>query len=89
MTRSSYGLYIVHMTVCTSSCLWLKSIALPVWSIYTLALIATIVGSVVLWEVLRRIPFVRWCLFGVKNINDKLNVSLGSENSERSEFSDN
>lgn len=66
MTRSSYGLYIVHMTICTASCLWLKSTALPVWLIYTLALIATFVGSVVLWEVLRRIPFVRWCLFGVR-----------------------
>ncbi|MBR5847134.1 MAG: acyltransferase [Bacteroidaceae bacterium] len=66
MTRSSYGLYIVHMTVCTASCLWLKGTALPVWLIYTLALIATFVGSVVLWEVLRRIPFVSWCLFGVK-----------------------
>ena len=66
MTRSSYGLYIIHMTVCTASCLWLKSTALPVWLIYTLALIATFVGSMVLWEVLRRIPFVRWCLFGIK-----------------------
>ncbi len=66
MTRSSYGLYIVHMTVCTSACLWLKSTALPVWSIYVLALIATFAGSVLLWEVLRRIPFVRWCVFGIK-----------------------
>ena len=66
MTRSSYGLYIVHMTVCTSACLWLKSTALPLWLIYTLALIVTFAGSVALWEVLRRIPFVRWCLFGVK-----------------------
>ena len=66
MTRSSYGLYIVHMTVCTASCLWLKSTALPLWLIYTLALIATIAGSVVLWEVLRRIPFLRWCMFGIK-----------------------
>lgn len=66
MTRSSYGLYIVHMTVCTSACLWLKSTALPLWLIYTLALIVTFAGSVVLWEVLSRIPFVRWCLFGVK-----------------------
>ena len=66
MTRSSYGLYIVHMTVCTSACLWLKSTALPLWLIYPLALIATFAGSVVLWEMLRRIPFVRWCMFGVK-----------------------
>jgi surface polysaccharide O-acyltransferase-like enzyme len=66
MTRSSYGLYIVHMTVCTSVCLWLKGTALPLWLIYPLALFVTFAGSVVLWEVLRRIPFVRWCLFGVK-----------------------
>ena len=68
MTRSSFGLYIVHMTVCTASCLWLKSTALPVWSIYVLALIATFAGSFALWEVLRRIPFVRWCMFGIKRV---------------------
>ena len=65
MTRSSFGLYIVHMSVCTGSCLLLKSTALPLWLIYSLALIATFAGSVVLWEVLRRIPFVRWCVFGI------------------------
>ncbi|MBR3858399.1 MAG: acyltransferase [Bacteroidaceae bacterium] len=66
MTRSSYGLYIVHMTICTASCLWLKSTTLPVWSIYVLALVATFAGSIVLWEVLRRIPLVRWCMFGIR-----------------------
>ena len=67
MTRSSFGLYIVHMLVCTGICLLLKGTALPIWVIYALALIATFVGSVVLWEVLRRIPFVRWCMFGIKD----------------------
>lgn len=66
MTRSSFGLYIVHMTVCTSACLWLRSTALPVWSIYFLALIVTFAGSVLLWEVMRRVPFIRWCVFGIK-----------------------
>ena len=66
MTRSSFGLYIVHMSVCTASCLLLKSMVLPLWLIYLLALIATFAGSVVLWEVLHRIPFVRWCVFGIK-----------------------
>ena len=66
MTRSSFGLYIVHMSVCTGSCLLFKSTALPLWIIYLLALIATFAGSVMLWEVLRRIPFVRWCVFGIK-----------------------
>lgn len=66
MTRSSFGLYIVHMVVCTTACLLLKASALPVWCIYVLALIVTLCGSVVLWELLRRIPVVRWCVFGIK-----------------------
>lgn len=74
MTRSSFGLYIVHMTVCTPVCLLLKSTMLPVWSIYALALIATFAGSIMWWEMLRRTPIVRWCVFGIKRergINSK------------------
>ena len=65
MTRSSYGIYVVHMTACTALCLALKGSALPVWAIYALALVGTFAGAVVLWEVLRRIPFVRYCVFGI------------------------
>ena len=65
MARSSYGIYVVHMTACTALCLALKSSALPVWAIYALALVGTFAGAVVLWEVLRRIPFVRYCVFGI------------------------
>lgn len=66
MTRSSFGLYVVHMAVCTGACLWLKMSGLPVWADYVLALVATYAGSVVVWEVLRRIPVVRYCVFGIK-----------------------
>lgn len=66
MTRSSYGLYIVHMMVCTTSCLLLKETTLPVWSIYVIALISTFAGSVILWEFLRRVPVIRWCVFGIR-----------------------
>lgn len=71
MTRSSFGLYVTHMTVCTAACLWLKTTSLPVWADYALALVATYVGAVVLWEVLRRIPFVRYCVFGIKGKRGK------------------
>lgn len=66
MTRSSFGVYVVHMTVCTGACWWLKTTALPVWAIYSLALVITFVGSFVLWEIMRRVPFVRYCVFGIK-----------------------
>ncbi len=66
LTRSSFGLYIVHMTVCTGLCFVLKSSGLPVWSIYCLALAGTAAGSVLLYELLRRIPVLRWCVFGIR-----------------------
>ncbi|MBQ2248299.1 MAG: acyltransferase [Tidjanibacter sp.] len=71
LSRSSFGLYVVHMTVCTSICLVLKTSGLPVWAVYVLSLVVTYVGSVVLWEVLRRVPVVRWCVFGIEGKGGK------------------
>lgn len=65
LTRSSFGIYIVHMVVCTASCLVLKQAALPVWSIYLIAIVATYIGSFALYEILHRIPLIRWCIFGI------------------------
>lgn len=65
LSRSSYGVYIVHMTVCTAICLALKQTTLPIWSIYLIAIATTYIGSFLLWEVMRRIPFIRWCVFGI------------------------
>ncbi|MBQ5669568.1 MAG: acyltransferase [Tidjanibacter sp.] len=66
MSRSSFGVYIVHMTVCTAACWWLKTSGLPLWGTYTAALALTFVGSFLLWEILHRIPLLRWCIFGIK-----------------------
>ena len=65
LSRSSYGVYIVHMTVCTAICLALKQTTLPIWSIYLIAVATTYIGSFALWEILHRIPFIRWCVFGI------------------------
>lgn len=66
MARSSFGVYIVHMTVCSAACILLKQTALPIWSIYLITILITYSGSFLLWEILRRVPFVRWCVFGIK-----------------------
>lgn len=65
LSCSSYGVYIVHMTVCTAICLALKQTTLPICSIYLIAIATTYIGSFLLWEVMRRIPFIRWCVFGI------------------------
>lgn len=65
LSQSSFGIYIVHMVVCTATCLVLKQTTLPVWSIYLIAIAATYIGAFALWEILHRIPFIRWCIFGI------------------------
>ena len=66
MTRSSFGVYIVHMTVCSATCILLKQTTLPIWSIYAITITITFGGSFMLWEILQRVPFLRWCVFGIK-----------------------
>ncbi len=66
LTRSSFGLYIVHYFVAVRCCWWLKQCAwLPVPLIYLLACAGTLALSVALYELLRRIPVVRFCVLGI------------------------
>ena len=54
MTRSSFGIYIVHMTLCSAASIILIKSELPMWSIYLITTVATFGGSFLLWEILRR-----------------------------------
>ena len=67
MTKSSFGLYVVHYIVIASFGYMLKvHTSLPVFAIYAILTLAVFVLSPLIYEVLRRIPFVRWCIFGIK-----------------------
>ena len=65
MTRSSYGLYIVHYLIVASlgQALKLDTQLAPVW-IYLILTIAVFTLSPLLYEIIRRIPFLRWCILG-------------------------
>ena len=65
MTRSSYGLYIVHYLVIVSlgQVLKLDTQLAPVW-IYIILTVAVFTLSPILYEIIRRIPFLRWCILG-------------------------
>jgi peptidoglycan/LPS O-acetylase OafA/YrhL len=66
MTRSSYGIYIVHYLVVVSLGYMMKMYTqLAPWAIYVILLVAVLLLSPTLYEVLRRIPFVRWCVLGM------------------------
>ena len=65
MTRSSYGLYIVHYLVIASIGTTLRtSTQLPPVAIYLILTLAGFTLSPLLYEILRRIPFLRWCVLG-------------------------
>ena len=67
MTRSSYGLYIVHYLVIASLGYMMKTYTqLPSVAMYVILAVAVFTLSPLLYEVIRRIPLVRWCVLGEK-----------------------
>ncbi|MBR3412444.1 MAG: acyltransferase family protein [Bacteroidales bacterium] len=67
MTRSSYGIYIVHYLVIAALGYMLKLYTpLPPVADYLILTVAVFTLSPALHEVLRRIPFLRWAVLGIK-----------------------
>ena len=67
MTRSSFGLYIVHYLVVGSLGYMMKVYTqLPPAAMYLILTVAVFALSPLIFEVVRRIPVVRWCVFGEK-----------------------
>jgi surface polysaccharide O-acyltransferase-like enzyme len=67
MTRSSYGLYIVHYLVIAILGYMMKTYTqLPPVAMYVILAVAVFTLSPLLYEVIRRIPLVRWCVLGEK-----------------------
>ena len=67
MTKSSFGLYIVHYLVIASFGYMMKIYTtLPPFAMYLILTVAVLTISPLLYEGLHRIPFVRWCVFGEK-----------------------
>ena len=77
MTRSSYGIYIVHYLVIAALGYMMKTYtALPPIAMYVILAVAVFSLSPLLYEVLHRIPLVRWCVFGERRkIMDKITQS--------------
>ena len=67
MTRSSYGIYIVHYLVVASLGYMLKVYTgLPPVADYLILLVAVFTLSPAIYELLRRVPFLRWAVLGIK-----------------------
>lgn len=72
MTRSSYGIYIVHYLVIASFGYMMKMYtSLAPWMMYVILLFAVMLLSPAIYEILKRIPFVRWGVLGIKKTRDR------------------
>lgn len=73
MTKRSFGLYVFHYLP-LSACAWLlrRYTGLSAAPCYMLTGIAAFCGALLLYEVVSRIPFLRWCILGIKK--EKNNV---------------
>ena len=67
MAKRSFGLYIVHYLVVASLGYMMKTYTqLPPWAMYVILAAAVFTLSPLLVEIIRRIPFIRWCVLGEK-----------------------
>ena len=67
MTKSSFGLYIVHYLVIASLGYMMKVYTqLPPLAMYAILTVAVFTLSPLIYEIIRRIPVVRWCVLGEK-----------------------
>lgn len=68
MTKSSFGIYIVHYLVVASLGYMMKRYtSLAPWMMYAILLVAVMLLSPAIYEILRRIPFVRWGVLGIRS----------------------
>ena len=67
MTRSSYGVYILHYLVIAALGYMLKQYtSLAPWMMYAILFVAVMTIPFALNEIIKRIPFIRWCVLGIK-----------------------
>ena len=66
MSKISYGLLTVHYPILLFLCVVIPPLGLPVFLNHTLIMILEIILSFVAYGVLKRIPIVRYCIFGYR-----------------------
>ena len=73
MSKRSFGIYVFHyLPLSATAYLLHKYTSFSAIPSYLLVALAAFVGSIVLYEVISRIPLIRWCVLGIKK--EKKNV---------------
>ena len=79
MTQSSFGIYVVHYVVIISLGYMMKfHTSLAPWMMYVILFFAVMLLSPAIYEIIRRIPFVRWCVLGIKKTEERSKKKEGT-----------
>ena len=72
MTQSSFSIYVFHYLVIASLGYMMKMYTtLPPWAMYFILTVAVFTLSPLINEIIKRIPFLRWCILGISRKKDK------------------
>lgn len=68
MCKKSWGLYVFHYLGIAISGWYMKIYVpqMPIVMVYLLVLLSAVAGALLLYEVISRIPVLRWCVLGIK-----------------------
>lgn len=65
MTRKSWGLYLFHYLPLAACAYYIYAMPIPAVLKYLLTAAAAVVGGVLLYDIISRIPVLRWCVCGI------------------------
>ena len=72
MTRNSFGIYVVHYLVIAALGYMMKvHTNITPWMQYVILFVAIMTIPFLLNEIIKRIPFIRWCVLGIKKDKTK------------------
>ena len=73
MGNHSFGLYVFHYLPLAMAAYWMNRYTqMPAFLSYMIAAIASFAGGYLLYEIVSKIPVLRWCVLGIKK--EKYNV---------------
>lgn len=65
MTRKSWGLYLFHYLPLAACAYYIYALPIPAVLKYLLTAASAVVGGVLLYDIISRIPVLRWCVCGI------------------------
>lgn len=73
MSNKSWGIYIFHYLLIAVVAFYLNHniTDMPVLLVYLIVGISAFAGSIILYEIISRIPIIRWCILGIKKEKKK------------------